>query len=66
MGEKGNLEMMDELRAMATQQEPGLRERVMQLLSDYETVRDVTPDRRVDEPEAPGSPGARGPSDPPV
>jgi hypothetical protein len=38
MGEKGNTEVVEQLKQMAQQQEPGLRDRVMQLLSDYETV----------------------------
>jgi len=38
MGEKANTEVIDQLRAMAKQQEPGLRDRVMQLLTDYQTI----------------------------
>jgi hypothetical protein len=39
MGEKGNVEMLDELKGMAQQQEPGLRDRMMELLSDFQTVQ---------------------------
>ena len=38
MGEKGNAEVIEQLREMAQQQEPSLRDRVMQLLSDYQTL----------------------------
>lgn len=38
MGEKGNSEVIDQLKQMAQQQEPGLRDRVMQMLSDYQTI----------------------------
>jgi hypothetical protein len=38
MGEKANTEVIEQLRTMAKQQEPGLRDRVMQLLTDYQTI----------------------------
>jgi len=42
MGEKANTEVIEQLKQMAKQQEPGLRDRVMQLLEDYETVTGIT------------------------
>jgi len=42
MGEKANVEVIDQLREMAQQQEPGLRDRVMQLLTDYQTITGLT------------------------
>ena len=38
MGEKANTEVIEQLKQMAKQQEPGLRDRVMQLLTDYQTI----------------------------
>jgi hypothetical protein len=42
MGEKGNVEMLEQLKAMAQQQEPGLRDKVMDLISDFQTVRGLS------------------------
>jgi len=44
MGEKANTEVIEQLKQMATQQEPGLRDRVMQLLTDYQTITGLTKD----------------------
>ena len=53
MGEKGNTEVIEQLKEMAKQQEPGLRDRVMQLLTDYQTITGLT---EGDEDEAPRRP----------
>ena len=42
MGEKANTEVIEQLKQMAGQQEPGLRDRVMQLLTDYQTITGLT------------------------
>jgi hypothetical protein len=42
VGEKGNTEVIEQLKQMAQQQDPGLRDRVMQLLDDYQTVTGLT------------------------
>jgi hypothetical protein len=54
MGEKGNTEVIDQLKQMAQQQEPGLRDRVMQMLEDYQTVTGLTGGGGNDESESPG------------
>jgi hypothetical protein len=42
VGEKGNTEVIEQLKQMAQQQEPGLRDRVMQMLSDYQTISGIS------------------------
>jgi hypothetical protein len=49
MGEKANTEVIEQLKQMATQQEPGLRDRVMQLLTDYQTITGLTKGDEDDE-----------------
>jgi hypothetical protein len=58
MGEKANTEVIEQLKSMAQQQEPGLRDRVMQLLNDYETVTGLTTGAAAaEESETPGDGG---------
>ena len=64
MGEKANTEVIDELRQMAQQQEPGLRDRVMQLLNDYQTVTGLSGSATDDESET--SDGSGSPPSPPT
>jgi hypothetical protein len=52
MGEKANTEVIDQLRQMAKQQEPGLRDRVMQLLNDYQTITGLSGTVTDEESEA--------------
>lgn len=63
MGEKANTEVIDQLRQMAQQQEPGLRDRVMQLLNDYQTVTGLSAGGGGEESE--GSDGTTPPPSPP-
>ncbi|HEY7283179.1 MAG TPA: hypothetical protein VID47_16455 [Actinomycetota bacterium] len=58
MGEKGNAEVIAQLREMAKQQEPGLRDRVMQLLSDYQTLQGLSTGGDGDEESDPAGPQA--------
>jgi hypothetical protein len=56
MGEKGNAEVIEQLREMAQQQEPSLRNRVMQLLSDYQTLTGLAGGGDDDDADGSGSP----------
>lgn len=61
MGEKGNGgEVLQQLRAMAEQKDPSVRDQMMKLLSEYQTVTGVLGGRKGGEEE----PGA-GTSEPP-
>jgi len=62
MGEKANVEVLEQLKAMAQQQEPGLRDRVMQLISDFQTVRGLTTGGADDEED--DSDSSAGPTGP--
>jgi hypothetical protein len=64
MGEKANTEVIDELRQMAQQQEPGLRDRVMQLLNDYQTITGLSGGGADEESES--TDGAGSPPSPPT
>ena len=57
MGEKANTEVVDQLREMAQQQEPGLRDRVMQLLNDYQTITGLSGGGKDEESESTDQPG---------
>jgi len=54
MGEKGNVEVIEELREMAKKQEPGLRDQVEQLLNDYSTITGLTTAVAAEEAEESG------------
>jgi hypothetical protein len=60
MGEKGNTEVITQLKEMAKQQEPGLRDRVMQMLSDYQTLQGLSTgdDEEESDPAGPQAPQA--------
>jgi hypothetical protein len=60
MGEKANTDVIEQLKQMASQQEPGLRDRVMQLLTDYQTITGLTQGAADEE-----SPTSDGPDAPP-
>ena len=64
MGEKANTEVIEQLKQMAKQQEPGLRDRVMQLLTDYQTITGLTKGDEDEESEPTDGAGAT-PASPP-
>ena len=64
MGEKANTEVIDQLRAMAKQQEPGLRDRVMQLLTDYQTITGLSTGGNEDEESTPTDGAGSAPTSP--
>jgi hypothetical protein len=64
MGEKANTEVIEQLKQMATQQEPGLRDRVMQLLTDYQTITGLTKDDEDEKSERSDGSGST-PASPP-